>query len=357
MSRREPPAGRLRLGIAGCRFFTAAAVRIARGYEGLAEVLEFPCETESDRPEAHLGEPETSLTPGAAERLRRGAVDVVVVPPGHLGRESGVAPERIVPARLDPLCLLEPPPVVPAGPRAVIIRPSLASPLLLAALLAEGDRYVYLPAVSADHFWSQLAVARRADVSAVVTEPAAVQLASEAGLTARSYLDPPSQCVTVHAVERALIAAALLALRRPGHLPAGGEVPPPVVVLPVAAAANGPPGEAGSLDVVALRSGRRFVVVPQASVTYVTSLGGVVTAYTDAGRFWTNQRLAELERRLDMRRFLRIDQSHLVNVTRIAELVPWTRQRYRLVFADPAKTELVLSRDVGRRLRAALGWV
>ncbi len=66
--------------------------------------------------------------------------------------------------------------------------------------------------------------------------------------------------------------------------------------------------------------------------------------------------MAEIERRLDPSRFLRIDQSHLVNVARIGELVPWTHQRYRLLFADAAKTELVLSRDVGRRLRAAVGW-
>lgn len=356
MNRRDPPAGRLRLAIAGCRFFTAAAFRIARDYEGLADIVEFPCETESDRPEVHLGEPETSLTPRVLEQVRSQAVDVLVVPPGHLGREAGIGPERIVPVRLDPLCVLEPPPVVPTGPTAVVVRPALAAPVLQAALLAEGERYIYLPAVSPDHLWSQLAVAKRASVSSVVTEPAAVPVAAEAGLAARSYLDRPSECVVVHAVERALIRATLLVLRRPSHLPAGVEVPLPVVAAPAAVGPTGPPAEPGMLDVVALRTGRRFVVVPQASITYITSLGGVVTAYTDAGRFWTNLSLSDLERRLDMRRFLRIDQSHLVNITRIAELLPWTHQRYRLVFADHARTELVLSRDVGRRLRALLGW-
>ncbi len=32
--------------------------------------------------------------------------------------------------------------------------------------------------------------------------------------------------------------------------------------------------------------------------------------------------LAEIERRFDPRRFLRLDASHVVNVTRIAELIP-----------------------------------
>ncbi len=60
--------------------------------------------------------------------------------------------------------------------------------------------------------------------------------------------------------------------------------------------------------------------------------------------------------RLDPRRFLRLDHSTVVNLARIGELIPHTHQRYRLVFTDAAKTELMLSRDVGRRLRAALGW-
>lgn len=112
----------------------------------------------------------------------------------------------------------------------------------------------------------------------------------------------------------------------------------------------------GGYAILAVRAHRRFFVVSQRTITYLTSLGGVVTIYADAGRFWTDLTLAEVERRLDPRRFFRLDHSHLVNVARIAELIPEPHQRYRLVFADQAKSELVLSRDVGRRLRAALGW-
>ncbi len=127
--------------------------------------------------------------------------------------------------------------------------------------------------------------------------------------------------------------------------PPGALEAPTLLVVPAA------------LEVLAVRTGRRgFAVVPQASITYVTSLGGVVTVHADTGRAWRDGTLAETAARLDPRRFLRLDQSHLVNVGRIGELVPWTHQRYVLRFADPARTELTLSRDVGRRLRAALGW-
>ncbi len=110
-------------------------------------------------------------------------------------------------------------------------------------------------------------------------------------------------------------------------------------------------------DVLAVRTGRRrFVTIPQATISYVLSLGRLVTVSADQGRFWSDLTLAEVERRLDSRRFLRLDQSHLVNVARLAELVSKSHQRYRLLFADTGKTELVVSRDVGRRLQATLGW-
>lgn len=141
------------------------------------------------------------------------------------------------------------------------------------------------------------------------------------------------------------VAADLVALAVGAAMPSPDAAPPRLVVVPAAP------------EVLAVRTSRRgFVVVPQAAITYVTSLGGLVTVHADPGRYWTDLALGEVERRLDPRRFMRLDASHLVNVTRLAELVPWTHQRYRLVFADTAKTELVMSRDVGRRLRAALGW-
>lgn len=93
------------------------------------------------------------------------------------------------------------------------------------------------------------------------------------------------------------------------------------------------------------------------AILYVTSREAVVTIVTrDGGRHLSDRSQTDLKARLDPARFLRLDASHLVNVEALSELVPWTHQRYQLVFADAANTELVLSRDMGRRLRAALGW-
>ncbi len=130
--------------------------------------------------------------------------------------------------------------------------------------------------------------------------------------------------------------------------PAPAEAPPGVPLLLV---------PAGALEMLAVRTAKRaFVTIPQGEILYLSSKGGVVTVHADRGACWRDGTLAATEAALDPRRFLRLDHSTVVNVSRIAELIPWTHQRYRLVFADAAKTELMLSRDVGRRLRAALGW-
>ncbi len=142
------------------------------------------------------------------------------------------------------------------------------------------------------------------------------------------------------------VAADLGTLVAGSPAPAEGALGVPLLLVP-----------AGALEVLAVRTARKgFVVVPQASIVYVTSAGGPVTVHADGGRYWRDGTLAATAAQLDPRRFVRLDQSHIVNVTRIAELVPWTHQRYRLLLTDAAKTELMLSRDVGRRLRAALGW-
>lgn len=106
-----------------------------------------------------------------------------------------------------------------------------------------------------------------------------------------------------------------------------------------------------------LRQGRRFVAVRQADILYATSRGGLVTVYTmDGHEAWSPLSLTVLAARLDPATFVRLDASHVVNVEQVAGLVPEAHQRYTLVFRDAKPTTLGVSRDVGRRLRAALGW-
>ncbi len=111
------------------------------------------------------------------------------------------------------------------------------------------------------------------------------------------------------------------------------------------------------VPVLGVRRGRAFVVVDPAAILYVSSRGGLTTLYTADGReAWSPLTLTALAARLDPVAFLRLDASHVVNLLQLAGLVPEAGQRYSLIFRDAKSTTLTVSRDVGRRLRAALGW-
>ena len=64
--------------------------------------------------------------------------------------------------------------------------------------------------------------------------------------------------------------------------------------------------------------------------------------------------LDELQARLDPAVFWRVHRSHLVNITKIKEIVPWFNLNYLLKMKDPKATEIPVSRAQTRRLREYL---
>src|SRR5262249_32960570 len=60
--------------------------------------------------------------------------------------------------------------------------------------------------------------------------------------------------------------------------------------------------------------------------------------------------LDELHERLDPTVFWRVHRSHLVNVNKIKEIVPWFRRNYILRMKDEKTTEIPVSRTQTRRL-------
>jgi two-component system LytT family response regulator/two-component system response regulator LytT len=61
-----------------------------------------------------------------------------------------------------------------------------------------------------------------------------------------------------------------------------------------------------------------------------------------------------LSARLDPAVFWRVHRSHLVNITKIKEIVPWFSRNYLLKMKDPKATEIPVSRTQTRRLREYL---
>ena len=61
--------------------------------------------------------------------------------------------------------------------------------------------------------------------------------------------------------------------------------------------------------------------------------------------------LDELQARLDPAVFWRVHRSHLVNINKIKEIVPWFSRNYILKMKDARGSEIPLSRAQTRRLR------
>ena len=64
--------------------------------------------------------------------------------------------------------------------------------------------------------------------------------------------------------------------------------------------------------------------------------------------------LDELQARLDPAIFWRVHRSHLVNINKIKEIVPWFSRNYILKMKDGKGTEIPVSRSQTRRLREYL---
>jgi two-component system LytT family response regulator/two-component system response regulator LytT len=77
-----------------------------------------------------------------------------------------------------------------------------------------------------------------------------------------------------------------------------------------------------------------------------------ITVVTNTVAGTSNYRsLDELQARLDPSIFWRVHRSHLVNIHKIKEIVPWFSRNYILKMKDPKATEIPVSRSQTKRLR------
>jgi len=80
-----------------------------------------------------------------------------------------------------------------------------------------------------------------------------------------------------------------------------------------------------------------------------------ITIVTDLHAGTSNYRtLDELHARLDGSVFWRVHRSHLVNINKIKEIVPWFSRNYILRMKDEKATEIPVSRMQTKRLREYL---
>ena len=106
---------------------------------------------------------------------------------------------------------------------------------------------------------------------------------------------------------------------------------------------------------VASRVGERITFLDLDAVTHFVAQDKLTYAVVNGHRHCVDQTIAELERRLDPARFLRIHRSALVNVDWIQEVNSWFAGKVILSLKDPQHTQLPVARDRVRILKSRLG--
>jgi len=106
---------------------------------------------------------------------------------------------------------------------------------------------------------------------------------------------------------------------------------------------------------LAIKVDERFMLVQAEEIVFASLNDDGIVVVTDQHTGASNYRtLDELQERLDPSVFWRVHRSHLVNINKIKEIVPWFSRNYILRMKDEKSTEIPVSRTQTRRLREYL---
>jgi len=106
---------------------------------------------------------------------------------------------------------------------------------------------------------------------------------------------------------------------------------------------------------LAIKVGERFLLIRSEEIIYASLADEGITVVTSQHTGSSNYRtLDDLQERLDASVFWRVHRSHLVNINKIKEIVPWFSRNYILRMKDEKATEIPVSRTQTRRLREYL---
>jgi two-component system, LytTR family, response regulator len=150
-------------------------------------------------------------------------------------------------------------------------------------------------------------------------------------------------------VEAAQLARAIGKLER---MHAGAAPRPDLAALVQQMSAALRPGEP---ERIASRTGERVTFLELARITHFFAEDKLTYAATAEKNWVVDRTIAELEQRLDPARFVLVHRSTLVNVRYVDELYAWFGGRMMLRLKDPKKTEITVSRDRVKELKARLG--
>jgi two-component system LytT family response regulator/two-component system response regulator LytT len=114
-------------------------------------------------------------------------------------------------------------------------------------------------------------------------------------------------------------------------------------------------GQKDRRNQIAVKMAERIVLVQTDDIIYASLAEDSISIVTGQVSGTSNYRtLDELQTRLDPHVFWRVHRSHLVNINKIKEIVPWFSRNYILRMNDAKATEIPVSRTQTRRLREYL---
>src|SRR4030095_5779606 len=103
---------------------------------------------------------------------------------------------------------------------------------------------------------------------------------------------------------------------------------------------------------VAIKVGERLMLVQAEEIIFASLTDESINIVTGQVAGTSNYRtLDDLQARLDPEVFWRVHRSHLVNINKIKEIVPWFSRNYILRMKDAKATEIPVSRSQTKRLR------
>ena len=101
-----------------------------------------------------------------------------------------------------------------------------------------------------------------------------------------------------------------------------------------------------------MKVGERFLLIAADEIVHASVENDAITVVTGTVSGTSNYRtLDELQTKLDPAVFWRVHRSHLVNIQKIKEIVPWFSRNYILKMKDAKGSEIPVSRSQTRRLR------
>jgi two-component system LytT family response regulator len=132
-----------------------------------------------------------------------------------------------------------------------------------------------------------------------------------------------------------------------------GQARPDMRALAQELAAHLVPGR--RVERIASRVGQRTIILDVARISHVVARDRLTFAAQGGREHVIDYTLAQLEERLDPRRFVRVHRSALVNVALVGELYPDVDGGLIVRLKDEARTELSVARDRVKTLKERLG--